>query len=83
MEFVTDQNRTIALHSVVCVKAYRPGEPRPLPNKFPNCHEIRIYFELVQKSKEQWETAFGQLIFTDEDECTRQFQKLRRMVIQL
>jgi len=83
MDFITNQSRTIDLNKIACMKVYKPREPRPDPNCFPNCHEIRIYFDVVHESSGVWDTAFGQLVYTDADECTRQVRKLRQMVVQL
>jgi len=83
MTLKTNHDRHIALDDVFSIEMYDPCGVRPGPNEYPNCHEIRIYFDLIDKSAGTTDRAFGQLIYTDKAKCLRDFRKLRELAIRL
>ena len=83
MTLTLNHARRIALNDVFRIEMYGYREVRPCPNNYPNCLEIRIYFDLIHKSAGTTDRAFGQLIYINEAECLRDFRKLREMTIRL
>ena len=83
MTLITNHDRRIALNDVFSIQMYCPGGVRPGPNDYPNCLEIRICFDLIDKSAGTTDRAFGQLIYTNTAECLRDFRKLRELAIRL